>query len=101
MDLRGWIWVWVVLGLFTLTLVLSHQGRGDVWLVCLVVCPFPAPHLWIADQVRNDGPGHPVDSRLRGNDGEGCGEDGLPRPCTSGLRIKSAMTGLAALWILP
>ena len=30
---------WFVLGLFTLTLVLSHQGRGDIWLVCLVVCP--------------------------------------------------------------
>ena len=64
-DLRGWIWVWVVLGLFTLTLVLSHQVRGDVWLVCLVVCPFPAPHLWIADQVRNDGPGRPVDTALK------------------------------------
>ena len=46
-DLCGWIWVWVVLGLFTLTLVLSHQGRGDVWLVCLVVCPA----LWIDESL--------------------------------------------------
>ena len=47
---------------FTLTLALSHQGRGDlVGCVGLVVCP--APHLWIADQVRNDGdivPGVPA-----------------------------------------
>ena len=37
-------------------LVLSHQGRGGLWrLGCLVVSP--APPLWIADQVRNDGSG--------------------------------------------
>ena len=29
---------------------------GPVWLCWLVVCPV-SPHLWIADQVRNDGPG--------------------------------------------
>ena len=40
---------------FTLTLVLSHQGRGDsVRLVCHVVAPRHEPPLWIADQVRND-----------------------------------------------
>ena len=38
------------------------------WLCWLVVCP--APHLWIADQVRNDGvvvPGcpRPVDTALK------------------------------------
>ena len=48
---------------------------GHCW-VCCRVLPLP---LWIADQVRNDvtrGVYHPrpVDSRLRGNDGEGCVE---------------------------
>ena len=37
---------------FTLTLALSHQGRGECGWCCLVVCP--ALPLWIADQVRND-----------------------------------------------
>ena len=37
-------------------LVLCHQGRGGFCrLCCLDVCP--SLHLWIADQVRNDGPG--------------------------------------------
>ena len=57
-------------------LILCRQGRGGFgWLGLL---SDRAPHLWIADQVRNDGPGCwfvlpspcPVDSRLRGNDGD-------------------------------
>ena len=39
----------------------------------------PSPHLWIADQVRNDGvvvPGRVV-SHLRGSDGTGLGCVGL------------------------
>ena len=80
------VWVWVVgLGdagtvshsgggvLLTLTLVLSHQGRGDMVGVVLFhphLSPLPSrergfgcvglltrvtlPPLWIADQVRND-----------------------------------------------
>ena len=31
----------------------TYKGEGDWWLCCLVINP--APHLWIADQVRNDG----------------------------------------------
>ena len=85
---------------FTLTFdPLPSRERGYWWLVWLVVCLFPAPHLWIADQVRNDVTmrcmkcatpcGYclkasmtatlscrPVVSRLRGNDGEGSGNDG-------------------------
>ena len=35
--------------------------------------------IWLChrpDQVQNDGPCHPVDSRLRGNDEDGRGNDG-------------------------
>ena len=32
---------------------LPSRERGIGWVFCLVVSP--APHLWIADQVRNDG----------------------------------------------
>ena len=40
---------------FTLTLALSHQGRGGFWSVVLSCChPRHTPPLWIADQVRND-----------------------------------------------
>ena len=49
---------------------LPSRERGYWRLFWLVVSP--APHLWIADQVRNDVvvvPGR-VDSRLRGNDGK-------------------------------
>ena len=106
-----------------------------IWLGWIVVCP--APHLWIADQARNDVtmlgivftltfdsspikgegdmvgldcclPCHPVDSRLRGNDGPElvlsrchphlalwfpayagmtvmrCGIDGVPHPVDCG-----------------
>ena len=84
---------------FTLTLVLSHQGRGDSvgWfglvhlrhaprcgycleasmtgrLSWLVVCPTP---LWIADQVRNDG-------------GYGAAFDGGAPPC--GYCLEASMT---------
>ena len=47
-------------------------------MVGLFFCPSTAHPLWIADQVRNDGVvvhGR-VDSRLRGDEGEGCGRDG-------------------------
>ena len=44
-------------------LVLSHQGRGGIWLVVLACSP--------------SSPCHPVVSRLRGNDGEGRGNDGV------------------------
>ena len=49
------------------------KGEGEYGCFGLVVSP--APPLWIADQVRNDGGvvpdrPYPVDSRLRGNDGE-------------------------------
>ena len=50
---------------FTLTFDSSPiKGEGDS--VGCIVCSFLAPHLWIADQVRNDGvvvPGR-VDSLL-------------------------------------
>ena len=42
-------WCWLA---FTLTLVLSHQGRGGLDVV--LSCVAPPPPLWIADQVRND-----------------------------------------------
>ena len=48
----GWLVLVVGVVLLTLTLVLSHQGRGDS-VGCFVFLP-PALHLWIADQVRND-----------------------------------------------
>ena len=48
-----------------------HQGRGGS-VGCLDLFTRVTLPLWIADQVRNDGCHallHPVDSRLRGNDG--------------------------------
>ena len=42
-----------VLDLFTLAFDSSPIKGEGIWSVD-VVCPFPAPHLWIADQVRND-----------------------------------------------
>ena len=59
----------VVLSCFTLTLVLSHQGRWGIWLVVLLLPRTPC---------------RPVVSRLRGNEGEGRQYDGsgvdLPSP---------------------
>ena len=49
---------WGGLACFTLTLVLSHQGRGGYgWFVFVLVHPHHTPPLWIAGQARNDGPG--------------------------------------------
>ena len=49
----------------------------------------PLP-LWIADQVRNDVIGtlfpHRLDSRLRGNDIEGRGNDGVVHPVDTALK---------------
>ena len=57
------------------------------------------PPLWIADQVRNDVCGasmrvpRPVDSRLRGNDGEGRGSDGERLVCLIHPLIPVSGTG--------
>ena len=55
----------------------SIKGEGDSGGCLDLFTRVTLPHLWIADQVRNDGCHallHPVDSRLRGNDDEGAQE---------------------------
>ena len=74
------------LSYFTLTLALSHQGRGDS--VGCVVLLLPVS------------PCRPVDSRLRGNDGRFCkglikGE-GIPS-----VVLSCSPASHPALWILP